>query len=174
MLPNRDLNHALSLSPCPSFGQTVQTLRIQIDGRPSGKLPIVSRWGLVSLWARKLIYQCIGNSLLLSQFTSIEILDIVVEDMPGWAKADDQIRQIIRSLPNPTRLRKILISILFDTQLHVLEALDEILGRDHAFQAIEVVRVLLRWRKEPSTHSITDKMVRLHIRNIVEVIWKFA
>ena len=116
------------------------------------------------------------------QFTSLEVLHVThvpfnLVDLRLRPITRDQIRQLLRSLPNPTLLRKFLIKLDLDERgpqksldLAVFEALDEILGKDNAFQAMEDVSLMV-WplSKAPSQALIEETMPRLHKRNIVHV-----
>ena len=116
------------------------------------------------------------------QFTSLEVLHVThvpfnLVDLRLRPIARDQIRQLLRSLPKPTLLRKFLIKLDLDERgpqesldLAVFEALDEILGNDDAFQELEDVSLVV-WSlsKAPSQALIEETMPRLHKRNILHV-----
>ena len=121
----------------------------------------------------------------MQQFTSLEVLHVlharyntVQEELRLTPMTRDQIYEILRSLPNPTLLRKFLIELDLDGQrepqesldLAVFEALDEILGNDDAFQELEDVSLVV-WplSKAPSQALIEETMPRLHERNILHV-----
>ena len=122
----------------------------------------------------------------MQQFTSLEVLHVRCAHRFGFAHEEwrpttmtrDQLYQILRSLPNPTLLRKFLIDLDLDgprgdekfEDLELLKALNEILGKDYVFQAMEDVSLMV-WplSKAPSQALIEKTMPQLHKRNIVHV-----
>ena len=113
----------------------------------------------------------------MQQFRSLEVLHIDLNDGQPTLKTPNQLHQILRSLPNPSRLRIFSTSMIVSRRseslqasaLDPFEALDEILGEDDGFRAIEVVSISL-WLAFPPIVVVKEKMPRLVARNILEII----